>query len=210
MSPRAAARLETLGYGPLYDYVDGKADWGAAGLPLEGQSGSETRAGAHVRAELVAFEARDGRRLGLEIEPGTYLVARAGAVVATCIDVVDTGRDGYLFAKLDTGMTEVTRPSLYGAQHPIDVLVLTSGSAVRGLLALADDDSRAALLATPVVASGAKTARTATAAGFGHVLTAPAPDAAALAAYTAASLGAPVPPAVGDDPFDPSPATGGA
>src|SRR6266542_4439010 len=31
-------------------------------------------------------------------------------------------RDGHLFAKLDTGMTEVTRPSLYGAQHPIDVL----------------------------------------------------------------------------------------
>jgi diaminopimelate decarboxylase len=78
--------------------------------------------GAHVRAELLAFQARDGRRLGLEIEPGTYLVARAGAVVSSCIDVVDTGRDGYLFAKLDTGMTEVTRPSLYGAQHPIDVL----------------------------------------------------------------------------------------
>jgi diaminopimelate decarboxylase len=79
--------------------------------------------GEHVRAELQAFQSRDGRRLALEIEPGTYLVARAGAVVASCIDVVDTGRDGYLFAKLDTGMTEVTRPSLYGAQHPIDVLV---------------------------------------------------------------------------------------
>jgi diaminopimelate decarboxylase len=78
--------------------------------------------GAHVRAELEAFRSRDGRALHLEIEPGTFLVARAGAVVATCVDVVDTGRDGYLFAKLDTGMTEVTRPSLYGAQHPIDVL----------------------------------------------------------------------------------------
>jgi diaminopimelate decarboxylase len=77
---------------------------------------------AHVRGELEAFRARDGRALHLEIEPGTYLVALAGAVVATCIDVVDTGKDGYLFAKLDTGMTEVTRPSLYGAQHPIDVL----------------------------------------------------------------------------------------
>ena len=79
--------------------------------------------GEHVRDELLAFQSRDGRRLALEIEPGTFLVARAGAVVASCIDVVDTGRDGYLFAKLDTGMTEVTRPSLYGAQHPIDVLV---------------------------------------------------------------------------------------
>lgn len=78
--------------------------------------------GEHVKQELIAFRDRDGRALRLEIEPGTYLVANAGYVVATCVDVVDTGRDGYLFAKLDTGMTEVTRPSMYGAQHPIDVL----------------------------------------------------------------------------------------
>jgi diaminopimelate decarboxylase len=42
-------------------------------------------------------------------------------VVATCVDLVDTGGDGYRFAKLDTGMTEVMRASLYGAQHPIAV-----------------------------------------------------------------------------------------
>jgi diaminopimelate decarboxylase len=78
--------------------------------------------GTHVRGELLAFRDRDGRALHLELEPGTYLVANGGVVVATCVDVVDTGRDGYLFAKLDAGMTEVTRPSLYGAQHPIDVL----------------------------------------------------------------------------------------
>jgi len=78
--------------------------------------------GEHVTRELMAFRDRDGRALHLEVEPGTYLVATSGYVVATCIDVVDTGRDGYLFAKLDTGMPEVTRPSLYGAQHPIDVL----------------------------------------------------------------------------------------
>ena len=77
---------------------------------------------AHVRGELEAFRQRDGRALRLEIEPGTYLVAQAGAVVATCVDVVDTGRDGYVFAKLDTGMPEVARPAMYGAQHPIDVL----------------------------------------------------------------------------------------
>ena len=78
--------------------------------------------GAHVRRELIEFRARSGRALHLDIEPGTYLVANGGFVVATCVDVVDTGRGGYLFAKLDTGMTEVTRPSLYGAQHPIHVL----------------------------------------------------------------------------------------
>ena len=78
--------------------------------------------GSHVRGELEAFRQRDGRALALEIEPGTFLVANAGVIVATCVDVVDTGREGYLFAKLDAGMPEVTRPSLYGAQHPIDVL----------------------------------------------------------------------------------------
>src|SRR5262249_39776051 len=78
--------------------------------------------GAHVRQELLAFRERDGRALALEIEPGTYLVANAGDVLATCVDVVDTGREGYVFAKLDAGMAEVTRPALYGAQHPIDVL----------------------------------------------------------------------------------------
>ena len=78
--------------------------------------------GAHIRREVEAFHDREGRALSLEIEPGTFLVALAGAVVATCVDVVDTGREGYLFAKLDAGMPEVTRPSLYGAQHPIDVL----------------------------------------------------------------------------------------
>jgi diaminopimelate decarboxylase len=78
--------------------------------------------GAVVRDEFLAFRERTARRLDLEIEPGGYLVANAGAIVATCVDVVSTGRDGYTFAKLDAGMTELLRPSLYGAQHPIDVV----------------------------------------------------------------------------------------
>jgi len=92
------------------------------GLMPEEPSVDLDEVAAHLRGALEDFREREGRALHLEIEPGTYLVAQAGAVVATCIDVVDTGRDGYIFAKLDTGMTEVTRPSLYGAQHPIDVL----------------------------------------------------------------------------------------
>jgi CBS domain-containing protein len=52
MSPRAASRLESIGFEQVYDYVAGKADWGSAGLPLEGAEGSDTRAGAHVRADV--------------------------------------------------------------------------------------------------------------------------------------------------------------
>ena len=66
--------------------------------------------------------AQTGRALRLEVEPGTYLVANAGAIVATAIDVVDTGKDGYKFIKTDTGMTEVIRRACTGAQHPIAVV----------------------------------------------------------------------------------------
>jgi predicted transcriptional regulator len=36
MSPRAAWRLEVLGFAPVFDYVTGKVDWRAAGLPTLG------------------------------------------------------------------------------------------------------------------------------------------------------------------------------
>src|SRR6266545_1073516 len=49
--------------------------------------------GAHVRLELEGFRERDGRALHLEIEPGTFLVANAGAIVASCIDVLAEGRE---------------------------------------------------------------------------------------------------------------------
>jgi CBS domain-containing protein len=52
MSPRAASRLASLGFEQVYDYAAGKADWGSAGLPLEGKNGSETRAGAHVQTDV--------------------------------------------------------------------------------------------------------------------------------------------------------------
>ncbi len=60
MSPRAAARLESLGFEQVYDYVAGKADWGSSGLPLEGAEGSETRAGAHVRTDVPNCRLEDG------------------------------------------------------------------------------------------------------------------------------------------------------
>jgi predicted transcriptional regulator len=43
MSPRAASRLETLGFTRVYDYAAGKADWGSYGLPLDGHADSSTR-----------------------------------------------------------------------------------------------------------------------------------------------------------------------
>ena len=52
MSPRAAWRLETLGFGEVYDYVDGKVDWMAAGFPTEGTNALHPRAGDTARKDV--------------------------------------------------------------------------------------------------------------------------------------------------------------
>jgi diaminopimelate decarboxylase len=43
-------------------------------------------------------------------------------LITTIQDITDTGEQGYTFLKVDGGMTEVMRPSLYGAQHPLVVV----------------------------------------------------------------------------------------
>ena len=50
MSPRAAARLETLGFTKVYDYVGGKTDWLAAALPTEGRLAAVPTAGDVIRS----------------------------------------------------------------------------------------------------------------------------------------------------------------
>ena len=62
MSPRAAARLEALGFTQVYDYVPGKADWASCGLPIDGQHDSSTRGGAHARSDVPACGPDDRMR----------------------------------------------------------------------------------------------------------------------------------------------------
>src|SRR5260370_21496171 len=52
MSPRAAWRLESLGFNDASDYVDGKVDWMAAGLPTEGTNAQHPRAGDLARKDV--------------------------------------------------------------------------------------------------------------------------------------------------------------
>jgi diaminopimelate decarboxylase len=80
------------------------------------------KSAALVADMLREFAERTGRRLHLEIEPGTYLTALFGAIVTRVIDVVSTGAQGRVFVKLDAGMAEILRPAMYGAQHPLRFL----------------------------------------------------------------------------------------
>ena len=71
---------------------------------------------------LVRFGTVTGREIHLEVEPGTWLVAHAGVLLSTVVDIVDTGEDGHTFLRLDTGMNDIIRPSMYGAQHQMKIL----------------------------------------------------------------------------------------
>ena len=61
----------------------------------------------------------DRRPTRLAIEPGRALVARAGWLVASVLHVRERGGRQVV---LDAGMTELIRPALYGARHPIRAL----------------------------------------------------------------------------------------
>jgi CBS domain-containing protein len=52
LSPRAAWRLESLGFRGVFDYAAGKQDWLAAGLPVEGALAGIPRAGTVARADV--------------------------------------------------------------------------------------------------------------------------------------------------------------
>ena len=77
--------------------------------------------GKPVREAFEAFAEKTGRKIHCEIEPGTFLMANAGGLLAEVHDLVNTGEQGYHFIKLNTGMTEILRPSIYGSQHPISI-----------------------------------------------------------------------------------------
>jgi diaminopimelate decarboxylase len=72
--------------------------------------------------KLEIFAKETDRQLHLEIEPGTYFIAHAGTLVATIDDIVDTGKYGHTFLRLNTGMNDFLRTTLYGAQHKIEVI----------------------------------------------------------------------------------------
>lgn len=61
----------------------------------------------------------DRRPSRLATEPGRFLVARAGWLLARVLHVRDRGGRQVI---LDTGMTELIRPALYGARHRIVAL----------------------------------------------------------------------------------------
>lgn len=76
-------------------------------------------------ASRKRLEGAFGHALRLEIEPGRYLVAESGYLVAEIRAIKKMGEN--VFYLLDAGFNDLARPILYGAYHPISI-VHRSGS----------------------------------------------------------------------------------
>ena len=71
-------------------------------------------------ASRKRLEERFGHRMTLETEPGRYLVAESGLLLAEIRAVKCQGEN--TFYLLDAGFTNLVRPIMYGAYHPISVV----------------------------------------------------------------------------------------
>jgi diaminopimelate decarboxylase len=117
---RRAIALFALWRGSLQDFDT--LDLGG-GFPVgtpDGAMPSPERFAREVPGLLAAVPA-DRRPGRLAIEPGRFLVARAGWLVARVLHVRERAAR---LVVVDAGMTELIRPALYGAHHP--VVALTS------------------------------------------------------------------------------------
>ena len=78
--------------------------------------------GAYAKEKLEAFYQKTGRKLKMEIEPGTYVMANAGYAITRVIDRKKTGDGGLQFVVTDGGMEINARPVMYGSKHPFYIV----------------------------------------------------------------------------------------
>ncbi len=88
------------------------------GLPLP-------ELGRAMTERFEKFRAGQGRTLRMKLEPGRYLVAESGTLLARVTNVQAT--PAHTFVGTDTGFNHLLRPVLYGAYHEV-----VNASAVEG------------------------------------------------------------------------------
>jgi predicted transcriptional regulator len=156
MSPRAAWRLESLGFTEVYDYVAGEADWFASGLPMEGASASRDRAGDRADPDVPTCGLRDSlqsvtsrvRELGWD----ACVVVNAQRIVLGLLrlDDVEVPTDTSVEQHMESGPStfrpnaELDQPLDYMRRNDVtSVIISTSDGRLVGLLRRADaDDAR--------------------------------------------------------------------
>ena len=124
------------------------------GLSIPYRTGDATVDTAHYFSLWDAARRRLAEDLGhavhLEIEPGRFLVAEAGALVAEVRAVKDMGANHFVLC--DAGFNDLVRPAMYGGHHAISVLP-RANAAVRADLGQSAE-RRPSVVAGPLCESG--------------------------------------------------------
>ncbi len=94
------------------------------GLSIPYHEGGETINTAHYyslwNAAREKIAAHLGHPVALEIEPGRFLVAEAGVLVAQVRSVKEMGSRHFVL--IDAGFNDLMRPAMYGSYHHISLL----------------------------------------------------------------------------------------
>jgi CBS domain-containing protein len=156
MSPRAAWRLETMGFTRVYDYEAGKQNWLASGLPTEGKYAGFPRAGGLARRDVPT--ARLEENLGA-VRDRMEASEHDTAVVVNEEDVVlgllrPEQLDGRTDARVEEAMTPgpstfrphvfVTEMAEFMQRHDLLSALITTGDGILVGLLRRDDAVRAA------------------------------------------------------------------
>ena len=124
------------------------------GLSIPYRAGEASVDTAHYFSLWDAARRRLAAQLGhavhLEIEPGRFLVAEAGVLLAEVRAVKKMGSNH--FALCDAGFNDLVRPAMYGGHHAISVIARTNAE-VRAELGLAHQ-RRPTVVAGPLCESG--------------------------------------------------------
>ncbi len=91
--------------------------------------------GGWASVDVAAALGDAARRLRVIVEPGRSLVADAGWLVTRVVRVQP--RDGMTYLVADAGMSELIRPVMYGADHPVALVAAGAPLASSGRIDLA-------------------------------------------------------------------------
>lgn len=100
------------------------------GLTIPYREGEEAIDTLHYYGLWNAAREQVARHLGhpvkLEIEPGRYLVAESGVLIAQVRSVKQMGRRHFVL--IDAGFNDLMRPAMYGSYHHISALAKDGGT----------------------------------------------------------------------------------
>ncbi len=91
---------------------------GASSLPLG-------ELGKRVRTLTREFVKATGREVHFSMEPGRFLVAEAGTLLVSVVDMKKTEK--HFFVGVNSGFNQLIRPAMYGSYHPIENLTRARG-----------------------------------------------------------------------------------